>query len=440
VRQLRGSIMARQFEDLKADYAELWRSMQVRPEKTAEVDRIARALIALKPRYQAVARSTGVPWAVIAVLHQRESDADFRTYLGNGEPLTRPTRLVPAGRGPFKSWEAGAADALKLDGLDKVDEWTPERACYEIEKFNGFGYRNNHPEVKSPYLWSFSNVYSSGKYVADGRFSAAAVDQQCGAMPALKRIMELDVSARLDGVAVVSPPTAPADADSLVMGSTGERVRTLQTALARLGFPVGDVDGEFGPITSAAVSAFQSAYGLPPTGVADRVTQQTLAAALARGAPTPAQDKVHDIVQALVSALLARARSAPPDVPAGLPADPAGNALQVILAALIGRQAAPAQGGATAPEANAPILSPIDKLLGGEALAGKKTALSIVAYAVLAILQAVGVVGAATPAGQILTVVIAAFGALGGISKVDRVIQALAMIAAKVPKRAPAGP
>src|SRR5262245_4484018 len=231
--------MARQFEDLKADYAELWRCMQVRPEKSAEVERIARALIALKPRYQAVATRTGVPWAVIAVLHERESDADFHTYLGNGEPLTRQTRLVPAGRGPFESWEAGAIDALELDGLDKVDEWTPERACFEIEKFNGFGYRNNHPEVKSPYLWSFSNVYSSGKYVADGRFSAAAVDQQCGAMPALKRIMEFDASARLDGVAVVSPPTAPADVDALVMGSIGERVRTLQTALAQLGFHVG---------------------------------------------------------------------------------------------------------------------------------------------------------------------------------------------------------
>ncbi|MGZ4964440.1 MAG: hypothetical protein ACXWC8_17935 [Limisphaerales bacterium] len=48
-------------------------------------------------------------------------------------------------------------------------------------------------------------------------------------------------------------------------------------------------------------------------------------------------------------------------------------------------------------------------MLGGEALAGKKTALAIVAYDVAAILQAVGVVGAGTPAGIILNV-IAAFG------------------------------
>ena len=74
--------------------------------------------------------------------------------------------------------------------------WTPARACYEIEKFNGFGYRNHHRQVKSPYLWSFSNHYACGKYVADGRFSTDAVDAQCGAIPLLKRIMELDRTAR----------------------------------------------------------------------------------------------------------------------------------------------------------------------------------------------------------------------------------------------------
>ena len=79
------------------------------------------------------------------------------------------------------------------------------------------------------------------------------------------------------------------------------------------------------------------------------------------------------------------------------------------------------------------MLSPIDRLLGGEALTGKKTALAVVAYAVLAILQVTGVVGAATPAGQIITVVITAFGALGGLAKVDRGIQALGTIAAKPP-------
>ena len=45
------------------------------------------------------------------------------------------------GRGPFPTWEAGAIDALDLDRLNQVTDWSPERASYEIEKFNGFGYR-----------------------------------------------------------------------------------------------------------------------------------------------------------------------------------------------------------------------------------------------------------------------------------------------------------
>ena len=420
--------MAQSFEELKPEYAGLWRSMQVRPERTGEVDRIARALLAHKPRYEEVARTTGVPWSVIAVLHQRESDADFRTYLGNGEPLNRKTRIVPAGRGPFPTWEAGAIDALQYDGLDKVREWTPERACYEIEKFNGFGYRNK--QINSPYLWSYSNIYSSGKYVSDGQFSSSTVDEQCGAMPVLKRIMELDPSVRFDGGAEV----VMVDDGSLATGAIGERVRQLQAGLAQLGFEVGDIDGEFGPITSAAVSAFQAAYGLPSTGTADQVTQQMLARALARG-PTPSDVvKPQDILQLLFNALL-KARAAAPVAPTGGgQQDTARDMLQLILGAFLGRQSVPAQAGAGPLVANPPILSPIDSMLGGEALVGKKTALSVVAYAGLAILQAVGVVGAATPTGQILTILITAFGALGGISKVDRVVQALGIIAAKAPK------
>ena len=108
------------------------------------------------------------------------------------------TRLVPKGRGPFASWEEGAIDALMLEGLDQVKDWCAERACFEIERFNGFGYRNRG--LPSPYLWSFSNHYARGKYVADGRFDPTRVDQQCGAIPIIKRIMELDQTARFNPV------------------------------------------------------------------------------------------------------------------------------------------------------------------------------------------------------------------------------------------------
>ena len=58
----------------------------------------------------------------------------------------------------------GVAHLLKRpDGFDQT--------LYELERYNGFGYRDRRPQVLSPYLWSFSNHYSRGKYVADGRFS-----------------------------------------------------------------------------------------------------------------------------------------------------------------------------------------------------------------------------------------------------------------------------
>jgi len=88
------------------------------------------------------------------------------------------------------------------------------------------------------------------------------------------------------------------------------------------------------------------------------------------------------------------------------------------------------RGGATQPPPS-PILSPIDKLFGGEALAGKKTALSVVAYVALSILKAVGVLGAATPAGQILSILTIAFGVLGGLAKVDRAVLSLSSIGLK---------
>ena len=201
-------------------------------------------------------------------------------------------------------------------------------------------------------------------------------------------MMELDASVRLDGAP--AGPVSPDVVAALQMGSVGAEVQQLQTALAGLGFPVGEIDGEFGPNTEAALKSFQMSRNLQPTGVADAATLRVLSGA-SRTAPSGTLQQA-DILSVLLNVL--KAREALPASGATQP-DAAANPLQVIIGALLGRQT-----GAEA--ANAPILSPIDKALGGEALAGKKTALSVVAYVVLAILKAVGVVGAATPAGQIM--------------------------------------
>ena len=72
-------------------------------------------------------------------------------------------------------------------------DWSIGGTLYKLEKYNGWGYRSRHPHVLSPYLWSFSNHYSKGKYVADGRWSESAVSQQAGAAVILRRMAEMGV-------------------------------------------------------------------------------------------------------------------------------------------------------------------------------------------------------------------------------------------------------
>ncbi|MBV9066356.1 MAG: hypothetical protein JO004_11415, partial [Methylobacteriaceae bacterium] len=95
--------------------------------------------------------------------------------------------------------------------------------------------------------------------------------------------------------------------------------------------------------------------------------------------------------------------------------------------------------GPTATAAAKAQLSPIDKLLGGEALVGLKTPLAIAGYALIWILQTLGVMGTATgdqatTTGAILTALVSAFGALGVTAKFDRAFQALASISAFLQK------
>jgi lysozyme family protein len=183
------------FAQLKEEYAELWAEMAIRRERLAEADRIVQRIIANKERYRTVEASTAVPWYVIAVIHSLEGSSNFRTHLHNGDPLTARTVHVPAGRPrngqpPF-SWEESAMDALAYDGMTQNTDWSIEHIAYVLEGFNGWGYRRLHPDVKSPYLWSFSNHYTRGKYVADGKWSPTAVSDQCGAMVLLRRLEDL---------------------------------------------------------------------------------------------------------------------------------------------------------------------------------------------------------------------------------------------------------
>ena len=135
------------------------------------------------------ARSTFFAFALTAV----NSGPSFERSI---VPLEVDARAISSshtnGAGFFADAAAGAPRdvALAIDGLDKVKSWSVELLCYELEKYNGFGYRAHG--INSPYLWSYSNQYHAGKFVSDGVWSATAVSGQAGAMPIFKSLCTLD--------------------------------------------------------------------------------------------------------------------------------------------------------------------------------------------------------------------------------------------------------
>ena len=66
---------------------------------------------------------------------------------------------------------------------------------------------------------------------------------------------------------VTPDPSVPTSAPVLRTGSQGEEVKSLQARLQALGYYNGEIDGQFGAGTKAAVMAFQRQNGLDADGV-----------------------------------------------------------------------------------------------------------------------------------------------------------------------------
>lgn len=181
-------------ESLRVEYQRLFDECQINETRVPAVEKLVGGLSKNRARYSAAAAPLAIPWYVVAAIHNMECSQNFSQHLHNGDPLTARTTHVPAGRPvdgtlPF-TWEQSAADALRLKRLDQWYDWTIPGILYQLEGYNGWGYRLYHPETKSPYLWSYSNVYQSGKYTADGTWSNSAVSNQCGAATLLRRLAE----------------------------------------------------------------------------------------------------------------------------------------------------------------------------------------------------------------------------------------------------------
>jgi len=169
--------------DLKPEYDRLWNTCTIRPDWQPRIKAVADRAVKWRSRYEAVETEIGVPWWFVAALHNLEADGDFGGNLHNGQRLTQRTTIEPIGRGPFKTWEDSAIDALTLKEFDRprVKDRSLAAWLWRAELFNGFGYRLYRPTVLTPYLWSGSNHYQTGKYVADGQFDPKATSAQVGA-------------------------------------------------------------------------------------------------------------------------------------------------------------------------------------------------------------------------------------------------------------------
>ncbi len=189
-------------KSLQQEYLEMFKSIEIKLNKLNIVENHVDQIVANKNRYDAVESKTNVPWYFIALIHTLESNRNFNSHLHNGDPLSARTVHVPSGRpkrgNPPFTWEESCEDALKHKRLNKETDWSLPRTLYNLENYNGWGYRLYYKHVKSPYLWSYSNHYISGKYTADGVFSNTAVSRQCGAAVILRRLEQRNIIPEFD--------------------------------------------------------------------------------------------------------------------------------------------------------------------------------------------------------------------------------------------------
>lgn len=172
---------------------------------------VAKSLVAApaKAQYVATQNYTGVPWFIIAVIHERESEQRWTASLAQGDPWNAVSVHEPRGRGPFHSWIAAAIDALINCSPYAANnkDWSIGGTLTLLEEYNGLGYAGKG--LPSPYVWSGTDQYASGKFIADHVFRADVVDVQLGCAGLLMAMNRLDPEVELGGTPIQVVPIPP---------------------------------------------------------------------------------------------------------------------------------------------------------------------------------------------------------------------------------------
>lgn len=133
-------------------------------------------MLANKSQYDQIAHAVNCDWQLVAAIHYREASLRPNVYLHNGQTLGQTTTIVPKGIFfPSGAFVEASIDAIKVRAKNVKGL---AACCAMSEKHNGLGYRKHG--VYSPYVWASTNIYTSGMYVADGKFDATKSDSRLG--------------------------------------------------------------------------------------------------------------------------------------------------------------------------------------------------------------------------------------------------------------------
>ena len=210
---------------------------KINPDKVAAFRSTVVRLHANKPMFEQLSAKTGVPWAVIAVIKEREAgvDAKFQLSIAQGDRWDRVSVHVPKGRGPFANWIQAGIDALMKCGpyAGLWKDWSPGGTMTILIKYNGIGY--DAKGLPSPYGYAGTNQYVRGKYVADGKFDPNFVDQQLGCLGMLLALQEIDPSANFGPPVAEARPTPEPPKEIINEATKTERQMRAGSAAAGTG-------------------------------------------------------------------------------------------------------------------------------------------------------------------------------------------------------------
>jgi lysozyme family protein len=153
-----------------------------------------------KYMYESISEQTGLPPEILAVFHYRECEWDyldgtFGVCIQNGDPLGVVTTNYPQGL-LFYSFEESALYEFQINdksdnyhayniGILDLDEKPKDIIAMTayINLYNGMDWRI------SSYIYSGTDIYSSGRFVADGEYDSESVDEKLGAFAILVALL-----------------------------------------------------------------------------------------------------------------------------------------------------------------------------------------------------------------------------------------------------------